>query len=194
MPGGDKKETEEEKKERIKKELKEGGKKYTIKIPEEKITAKRDNLRIAEKPWVEIKLTAKGGNVISPIKVSDKKCFCHRDFTVEELKNIIKDLRLINNDKRTDLFYLKSSISINHDLKEIDKSYEVFTKELNLMFKKYNITTCLRKTHFLAQAAAESRVFNLTEENDYGQKGYLQKKPYFPYIGRGILQLTHSGE
>ncbi|TWP24651.1 hypothetical protein ETU10_01450 [Apibacter muscae] len=72
MPGGDKKETEEEKKERIKKELKEGGKKYTIKIPEEKTIAKNDKIQIAEKPRVEIKLTVKGGNVISPIKVSDK--------------------------------------------------------------------------------------------------------------------------
>lgn len=70
-----------------------------------------------------------------------------------------------------------------------DKTYARFTEELNKMFQKYEINTCLRKIHFLAQSYHESDRFKTTEEYDN-----RYTKRYDPFRGRGILQITWSGE
>jgi len=123
-------------------------------------------------------------------------CYCGRDFTVEEVKNIVKELR----DKEVDskgratvkisdgynLFTKKTSIP------DTDKTYERFTEELNKTMKKYEINTCIRKIHFLAQSYTESNRFRSTEEE--GSLSHLEGKSYYPYYGRGLLQLTWDGK
>jgi predicted chitinase len=59
---------------------------------------------------------------------------------------------------------------------------------LNQAFDTFQINTCLRKAHFLAQILHESGHLALTRES--GSLAYLQAKPYSPYIGRGLMQLT----
>lgn len=119
------------------------------------------------------------------------KCFCNRDFTVEEVKNIVKQLRdsdsYVKKKFGYDLFS-KSDCNIPSN----EKTYEKFTEELNKCFNKYEINTCIRKIHFLAQSYTESAFFTTTIEG--GGLKYLKSKKYYPFIGRGLIQLTHSGE
>ena len=118
-------------------------------------------------------------------------CFCHRDFTVNEVKNIIQQLRDSEPSVKKMLGYSLFSAS-NCNIPASEATYENFTKELNIAMKKYDINTCLRKIHFLAQCYHESAHFSTSQE--LGSEKYLKGKPYYPYIGRGIIQLTHSGE
>ena len=101
-----------------------------------------------------------------------KKCYCHRDFTVAEIKKIIGVHHL---------FSWK-----NCPLPKNEKNYERLTEELNKTMKKYKITSCLQKAHFLSQCAHESANFQTTVE------GYGYKASYAPYYGRGLIQLTHG--
>jgi len=119
------------------------------------------------------------------------KCFCNSDLTVEEVKNIVKQLRdsdsYVKKKFGYDLFS-KSDCNIPSN----EKTYEKFTEELNKCFNKYEINTCIRRIHFLAQSYTESAFFTTTIEG--GGLKYLKSKKYYPFIGRGIIQLTHSGE
>jgi predicted chitinase len=87
-------------------------------------------------------------------KVGD--CFCNRDITILELKN--------------------AGVSEN-------KATE-FLEAINKTFTDYNINTCLRKAHFLAQIIHESGGFRYTEEL------HVADTAYHGYKGRGLVQLT----
>ena len=162
-------------------------------------TAKRIEKRIAD---LSIKLEVDGFNTdkqayyLHPLGMIGwlmpySTCFCHRDFTVDEVKNIIQQLRDSEPSVKKMLGYSLFSAS-NCNIPASEATYENFTKELNIAMKKYDINTCLRKIHFLAQCYHESAHFSTSQE--LGSERYLKGKPYYPYIGRGIIQLTHSGE
>lgn len=113
------------------------------------------------------------------------KCYCYRDFTVDEVKKIVKELR-DSEDETKGNYYLwipkyKSGIS------PVDKTYETTTKELNQVMDKYKVNTCLRKIHFLAQTYHETDRFRAMTE--YTSK-YTPR--YDPFRGRGLIHLTHS--
>jgi predicted chitinase len=59
---------------------------------------------------------------------------------------------------------------------------------LNKAFKDYNIKKCINRAHFIAQSMIESANYQVTKE-------VVGKKlpDYWPYIGRGIMQLTGQG-
>lgn len=105
------------------------------------------------------------------------KCFCNRDFTVQEVKDTVR--YLTGQDK---IWYHK-------DCTVVDKSYESLTAQLNAMMTKYSITSCIRKIHFLAQVCEETGVFALSEE---GKSKY--KSSQSTYKGRGIMQLTGAAD
>ncbi|MDR2926436.1 MAG: M23 family metallopeptidase [Azoarcus sp.] len=52
------------------------------------------------------------------------------------------------------------------------------------MYEKYGISSCIGKAHLLAQMLHESMYFKTTIEGGSGHS-------YSPYIGRGLLQITH---
>lgn len=119
------------------------------------------------------------------------QCFCDRNFTEEELRNIIQKLR--DSDKSVYNKYKYELFSNNNcQIPDEQRTYKNFTRELNSMFARYEIGTCLRKIHFLAQASLESEIFTTSQEK--GSLKYLEGKSYYPYIGRGVLQITHSGK
>ncbi len=124
----------------------------------------------------EVKLEVK-----KPQNTNNTGCYCNRDFSVEDVKQIVKQLRNSEGVKSTALFFSK-----NCKLPNEDKTYDKLTEQLNKTLEKYEINTCIRKIHFLAQIYLETdRLKTLLE---YG----ADKKDYAPYVGRGFMQLTHK--
>ncbi|WP_337678117.1 glycoside hydrolase family 19 protein, partial [Rodentibacter pneumotropicus] len=117
------------------------------------------------------------------IAISPKKyeCFCDRDFTVEEFKLIMQKLRKSKGVPNLWIPALRGGASPSN------KSYEITVKELNSVMNKYEINTCLRKIHFLAQAYHETHLFQSMQEYT---SSYTTK--YDPYRGRGLIHLTHK--
>lgn len=68
------------------------------------------------------------------------------------------------------------------------RNYTAFSKQLNITFQKYQINTCLRKIHFLAQIYQETARFRATYEGTSGT-GYFGGDFY---QGRGMKQITHD--
>ncbi|MBL0737643.1 hypothetical protein JI750_12125 [Flavobacterium sp. GN10] len=69
-----------------------------------------------------------------------------------------------------------------------DANINTLTDELNKAFEKYQINTCIRKIHFLAQSYEESQRFHKTYESN--PISTLSGGEH--YRGRGLLQLTHD--
>ena len=115
-------------------------------------------------------------------------CSCYRNLTVEEVKDIIKELRDSENATKNDY----SLFSIASDIPTADRSYEKFTELLNQTFNKFHINTCIRRIHFLAQAYHETNRFRSSREQ--GGEDYLAAKDYYPFYGRGLMQLTWKGD
>lgn len=65
---------------------------------------------------------------------------------------------------------------------------EDFTKNINAVFSKYEVNTCIRKIHFLAQCYHETQRFTLTYEENPSPS--VSGGPF--YRGRGLIQLTHD--
>lgn len=102
-----------------------------------------------------------------------KTCYCNRDFTEEEVRNIIKTIK-------------GSETIFNHkDCTIQDKSIKKFTIALNSAFRQHSINKCIQKITFLAQAFHESDEFNTAEE--YPSEHASSKSIY---KGRGLIQMT----
>lgn len=80
------------------------------------------------------------------------------------------------------------SLNMIEKIQEKDATFEILTKELNGVFKKYEITSCIRKIHFLAQSYLESQRFMKSYESK--PSSYVVGGDH--YRGRGLLQLTHN--
>lgn len=141
------------------------------------------------------KIDPKGAPV--PEEKDDKKCFCDRDLTLDELKLIVKQLRASEKKKSISVF-----ADENCPLSETDKTYERLLEEINSMFKTYHINTCIRKIHFFAQCYHETARLGTTLEYASGigydpgnhpeskQHGHTIVGDGPRYKGRGAMQLT----
>ncbi|HEX8575927.1 MAG TPA: hypothetical protein VF677_06495, partial [Flavobacterium sp.] len=69
-----------------------------------------------------------------------------------------------------------------------EANFESFTSAINKALEDYEINTCIRKIHFLAQAYHETGRFTKTYE-EY-PKNTVKGGPF--YRGRGLIQLTHD--
>ena len=148
--------------------------------------------------------------IIGESKLELRSCLCDRDISIQELKDIVKKIRdntfydikekkkeigpktkktIVKEVKVTkpisyfhkmNLFYDKHS---NVPVK--DRTFEMFAKVLNDAFRKYGITKCSHKIHFIANMYVETMYFTATRELG-------EKLRYDPYRGRGFLHLTHK--
>ena len=103
------------------------------------------------------------------------KCFCCRDFTVDEVKSMIKYL------KGKEEIWEQKGCDVD------DESWESFTRELNLAFRKYGISKCVQKIVFLAICAVETKLYSSSFEIPCGTKS---SKSLFR--GRGLIHLTYE--
>lgn len=87
-------------------------------------------------------------------KKEDKKCFCEKEFSEDDIKAFYNSKQLFT--------HKKCPLPAEH------KTYKAFTLALNKAMKEYDINTCLRKAHFLAQVQVESDRLNTTIEYDTG--------------------------
>ena len=119
------------------------------------------------------------------VNTLNKVCYCDRDFTLIEMQKIISEIRKSTsyNKKSIYSYYTDKLFSNESQLPDEQKNYEKMNQVLNDTFKKYEINTCIRKIHFLAQAYWETGYFTRTKEVGKNLK-------YDPYRGRGFMQLT----
>lgn len=107
---------------------------------------------------------------------ANKTCYCNRDFTEAELKDLIKTMT-----GKEDIWKgIKESCPIK------DKTVKSLNLELNAMFKKYKINRCMQKISFLANLYQETGFFSQSVEEYNASK----KSSQSVYKGRGILQIT----
>ncbi|WP_310555882.1 glycoside hydrolase family 19 protein, partial [Flavobacterium sp.] len=109
--------------------------------------------------------------------VIGSKCFCNRDISLTEFENILKKLRESESMSNTSSLFYADNCELD------DKTNASLIKKLNETFKKFDVNTCIRKIHFLAQIYHETDRFKTTKE-------YNETGRYKPYIGRGLMQLT----
>jgi predicted chitinase len=133
-------------------------------------------------------------------EVSGAPCYCGVNFTVEEVKLFVKEIKnntyYINEGKKypitklpyhsvNKIFHRNGFSGTYSNEVMADNTFENFTLQLNKMFIKYEINTCRRKMHFLSQMFVETMFFSQTVETD---NKYTYR--YDPYRGRGFLHLT----
>lgn len=156
-------------------------------LPEFNKLVEHEKQRIDSLEWMqstkELKLGPDLWHIypLSIIPIASNACTCDRNLSVKELTDIVRKLREADSIPSRELFS-DSRCTLNSS----ERTYESLTDELNSTFKKYNISTCIRKIHFIAQAFHETDRFRTTTEYNAAHK------PYAPYIGRGLMQLTHK--
>ncbi|WP_062055741.1 hypothetical protein [Aquimarina longa] len=125
------------------------------------------------------------------------ECYCNRDLTIEEFKNIFTRLR------KSEKYNLEILNASNCSIPSSDKTFERLTEEFNRTAKKYGINQCIQKIHFLSQIYWESDRFKTGLEYESGnhynpegghskskQNGNTQFGDGPKYKGRGFMQLT----
>lgn len=119
-------------------------------------------------------------NLVDDKKHDNTTCFCNKDITLDLLKAILPSSAL-----SVGLF----SKSAYPKIKNMD--INVLLESLNKVMKEYEINTCLRKAHFLAQISVEGDHFKTTEEYKNKEGGWNNYHGGQQYHGRGLIQLTH---
>lgn len=110
-----------------------------------------------------------------------QECLCNRDMTENELTQISlilynKLIDIENKKKGTKIKHVSSReiLNLRCPIKTEDKSYKRLAEELNQMFSRYNINSCNKKTHFIAQSFLESQSFSTTTEGGGGENYELK--------------------
>jgi predicted chitinase len=80
------------------------------------------------------------------------------------------------------------NLNLPEKINDNEANFESFTLAINKALEDYEINTCIRKIHFLAQAYHETGRFTKTYE--VSPTSDVKGGPF--YRGRGLIQLTHD--
>lgn len=78
--------------------------------------------------------------------------------------------------------------SRSEKIKTSEATYKNFAEHLNCTFSTYDIKTCIRKIHFIAQCFHETGGF--VDNSEKGGKDTYRGGIYFK--GRGLIHITHD--
>ena len=109
-----------------------------------------------------------------------------KEFVQKERPKALTKIVSTYDDIKDNIFTSKRSEKIQEA--QVNR-YDLFAQYLDEAFKRYNINTCLRKIHFLAQCYHESAGFIDTREKESNSTNPSGGKDF---IGRGIKQITHD--
>ncbi|WP_435524281.1 hypothetical protein [Chryseobacterium indoltheticum] len=131
-------------------------------------TATKDKQQTVQEP------DGKSLNEVNPLRGQEKKdgkceCYCgEKEISSEELKEMVIAMRKATFDDAGENFYKwnKDNLFTAGHEKFVDKSYSKFAEVLNKTFTKYDITSCIRKIHFLAQCYHETGAFMRSVEGN----------------------------
>ncbi|WP_034671211.1 N-acetylmuramoyl-L-alanine amidase, partial [Epilithonimonas caeni] len=132
----------------------------------------------------------KGNKQQDKKKDSECTCFCDRKISPDELKEMIIAMRKATYDDSGENFYKWNKDNLFTSGHEVfsDKTYHKFAEVLDKTFDKYEINSCIRKIHFLAQCYHETGAFMRSVEGNSKSDFW-----YDPYRGRGFIHLTLRG-
>lgn len=99
------------------------------------------------------------------------RCYCNRDITAKEIKYITSRLGFSN-------IFTKSPLLVEADKND---KYKAFAEALNFVAKAYEINSCIRKIHFLAQSCHETKLTTMKEtaagkHYDIGEWGKVKEQ------------------
>ena len=146
---------------------------------------KKDNVRLEQQYQGKDPIYITGAG-IKVIKLGREYFTLDKKTRITDIKGIQR-YRLEKSDfddLKTDIF----QADLTEQIQDIDCNLITFTKEINAAFTKYEINTCIRKIHFLAQSYHESQKFTKSYESNPSSS----VKGGEHYRGRGLLQLTHN--
>ncbi|KAA0129933.1 hypothetical protein FY557_04285 [Chryseobacterium sp. SN22] len=143
-------------------------------------------------------------NVEAKAKENEKKtgkCFCNRNITEDEFKNIFEKLRDSEPTVKRDSKYALLSAK-NCKINSIERNIKKLTAEFNTIIDRYKINLCIQKIHLISQVYWESDRFRTSLEYGDGNRYEPGKHPEAEtngntvigdgsrYRGRGFMQLT----
>lgn len=129
------------------------------------------------------------------------KCFCNRDITEEEFKNIFEKLRDSEPKVKRDSKYVLLNAK-NCEINSTERNIKKLTAEFNTIINRYKINLCIQKIHLLSQVYWESDRFRTSLEYGNGNRyepgrhpeaeknGNIKIGDGARYRGRGFMQLT----
>jgi predicted chitinase len=152
-------------------------------------------------PTYEIKIFEENKEFINKdgerLEILGTPCYCNRNIEVDEMLDIIYNLRDKQKYKsERDAFFNKggeyiSSIRVTSGkLTDNKEKVKLFVNEMNTMFKKFKISTCKRKIHFIGQMYLETISFRYTYESR--SEVPSNYKGGVAFQGRGMKQITHD--
>lgn len=128
-------------------------------------------------------------------------CYCNRDLTVDEMLELIYFLRKKQSlvtykerffDRGAEFISVIRNGETDGALTDNKAKVELFVNAMNSMFTKFDVQSCKRKIHFIAQMYLETASFRATYE---GRTASNVPANYFggaDFQGRGMKQITHD--
>jgi predicted chitinase len=153
--------------------------------------------------------TFQNQNITESSSKAESVCLCEQDMTEELFIDLLHYLRKETHfDSYKNAFFFQGSEYVSElrvpilgnkpskEDKELTANMSqivAYVSELNKIFKKFKLDTCLRRIHFLAQSYAETSWLTSTIELGLSETNTPSNyKGGFKFIGRGMKQITHD--
>lgn len=131
---------------------------FYVKVKEQKMGGVNAMILAFPEPTDNRKKNGKAASLIQQVKIKGKKTnceACNKEITIAEIQDICKDAK---------------GRSVIQEMKHINGAIDF----LNNYREKSGLTRCIRKAHFLAQLAEETKFYKLGEQFNYSATGLME--------------------